>query len=43
MANILNCCAIYFGCSRENYSEAVDFRVLVDCSKQKKMKKLKEA
>ena len=32
-----------FESSWENYWEAFDFRVLVNCSNQKKLKKLKEA
>ena len=45
LANILNYRAIFykFGSSGKNYEEAFNFRVLVDCSSQENLKKLKEA
>ena len=49
MANILNCRAVFhrFGSSREQKqqpleAETVNFRVLIDCSNQQNLKKLKE-
>ena len=47
MANILNCCAIFFlkfGNSGKNYIETFNFSVLVDCpNKENSEKVIKEA
>ena len=50
MANILNCRAVFhrFGSSRKQKqqpleAETLNFRVLMDCSNQQNLKKLKEA
>ena len=50
MANILNCRAFFykFGSSRKQKqkpleAEVLNFRVLMDCSNQENLKKLKEA
>ena len=43
MANILNCCAIFFcklGSSGNNYLEAFNFSVLVDCSNKENSEKV---
>ena len=43
MANILNCLAIYFTKQQKADPEALNFRVLMDCSNQENLEKLKEA
>ena len=42
MANILNCCTIFFfffkfGSSGKNYLDALNFSVLVDCSNKENL------
>ena len=43
MTNILNCRVIFykFGSNGQNYQEAFNFRVLVDCCSEGNLKKVK--